>query len=240
MSDDPKSIGLSKTLLDYVVEHSGGADPVATELAVATREHFGDAAMNVEQDQGRFLEFLVGLIGARTIVEVGTFTGVSALFLARGLTADGRLICLDVEECFVDVGRPFWERAGMTDRIEVRIGSAAEGLAQLSGEVIADLVFIDADKISYGLYLDLALDLLSPDGLVVVDNVLWSGAVADDAVQDADTVALRSFNERVTGDPTLHSVMLGVGDGLSLIRVDDDVPHAGRRADAPREEEQAR
>ncbi len=219
MSDDPKSIGLSRTLLDYVIEHSGGADPVATELAAATREHFGDAAaMNVEQDQGRLLEFLVGLVGARTIVEVGTFTGMSALFLARGLAADGRLICLDVEERFVDVGRPFWERAGVTEHIEVRIGPAADSLAQLSGEVTADLVFIDADKTSYGRYLDLALDLVSPDGLVVVDNVLWSGAVADDAVQDADTVALRSFNERVTGDPTLHSVMLGVGDGLSLIR----------------------
>ncbi|MGI9576872.1 MAG: O-methyltransferase, partial [Microthrixaceae bacterium] len=119
MSDDVRSIGLDSELLAYVVANSGGEDSIASELAAVTRERFGDlAGMNIEQDQGRFLEFLVGLLGARTVVEVGTFTGMSALFLARGLPGGGRLVCLDVDESFVDVGRPYWERAGVSDRIE--------------------------------------------------------------------------------------------------------------------------
>jgi caffeoyl-CoA O-methyltransferase len=110
MSDDVKSIGLDSDLLAYVVAHSGGEDPVAAELAAVTRNEFGDlAGMNIEQDQGRFLEFLVGMIGARTVVEVGTFTGMSALFLARGLPEGGRLVCFDLDERFVELGRPYWD-----------------------------------------------------------------------------------------------------------------------------------
>jgi caffeoyl-CoA O-methyltransferase len=220
MSDDAvKSIGLGRELLEYVIEHSGGRDPIATELAVATREQFGDAAqMNVEQDQGRFLEFLVAALGARTVVEVGTFTGMSALFLARGLPPGGRLVCLDVDARYPDVGRPFWQRAGVADRIEVRIAPAADSLSAWPADDPIDLVFIDADKPSYGTYLDLALDRLAPQGVVAVDNVLWSGAVVDAAVTDANTAAIRAFNDRVEADPSLRSVMLGIGDGVTLIR----------------------
>lgn len=219
MSDDVRSIGLDSDLLGYVVAHSGGEDSVAAELAAVTREKFGDlAGMNIEQDQGRFLEFLVGLVGARTVVEVGTFTGMSALFLARGLPEGGRLVCFDLDESYVEVGRPYWERAGVADRIEVRIGSASEGLeAWPTGEPI-DLAFVDADKPAYGTYLGLLLERLSPGGVVAVDNVLWGGAVLDPDVNDEHTEAIRSFNDRVTADPALDSVMLGIGDGLTLIR----------------------
>lgn len=219
MSDDAKSIGLGSELLAYVVAHSGGADPIATDLASATRAAFGDAAlMNVEQDQGRFLEFLVAATGARTVVEIGTFTGMSALFLARGLAPGGRLICLEREERFVEIGREHWRRAGVEERIEVRIGPAADSLAALAPDVHIDLAFIDADKAGYAQYLDLVLQRLAPDGLVVVDNVLWGGAVIDDRDDAPDTVAIRAFNERVTNDPELHAVMLSVGDGITLIR----------------------
>lgn len=219
MNDDRRSLGLGPELLDYVIAHSGGMDPIAGELAAATREHFGGAAqMNVEQDQGRFLQFLVALLGARNVIEVGTFTGMSALFLARGLPEGGRLVCLDLEQRYVDVGRPFWQRAGVADRIEVRIGPAAESLAAMPTDPTVDLAFIDADKGGYATYLDLVLERLAPDGLVVVDNVLWGGAVVDGSDDSADTRALRSFNDRVTRDPGLDAVMLGIGDGLTLLR----------------------
>lgn len=219
MSDNVRSIGLDSDLLGYVVANSGGEDSIAAELAAVTRERFGDLArMNIEQDQGRFLEFLVGLVGARTVVEVGTFTGMSALFLARGLPVDGRLVCLDVDESFVDVGRPFWERAGLSDRIEVRIGAAADTLAAWPADEPIDLAFVDADKPGYAAYLDLLLERLSSIGVVAIDNVLWSGAVLDPNAVDENIEAIRGFNDRVAAEPALDSVMLGIGDGLTLIR----------------------
>lgn len=225
MSDDAaadprvKSIGLSARLLDYVVESSGGPDPVAEALARATRDAFGDrGGMNIEEDQGRFLAFLVRLTGARRVVEVGTFTGMSALFLAGALPPGGRLVCCDIDERYVAVGRPFWARAGVDDRIDVRIGPATETLTAMSPDEQYDLAFIDADKGGYATYLDLVLQHLAPDGLVVVDNVLWSGNVIDPTDTDPDTEAIRRFNDRVAADSSLDSVMVGVGDGLTLIR----------------------
>ena len=217
--DDVKSLGLGAELLEYAIEQSGGRDPIATELAATTRERFGGAArMNIEQDQGRFLQFLVAALGCRTVVEVGTFTGMSALFLARGLPRGGRLVCLDLNDEYPEVGRPFWRRAEVEDRIEVRIGPAAESLASWPLDESIDFVFIDADKSGYATYLDLALERLAPGGVIAVDNVLWGGAVLDPSVADADTVAIRGFNERVAADPWLHAVMVGIGDGLTLIR----------------------
>lgn len=214
-----KSIGLSARLLDYVVESSGGPHPVAEALARATRDAFGDrAGMNIEEDQGRFLAFLVRLTGARRVVEVGTFTGMSALFLAGALPPGGRLVCCDIDERYVAVGRPFWARAGVDDRIDVRIGPATETLTAMSPDEQYDLAFIDADKGGYATYLDLVLQHLAPDGLVVVDNVLWSGNVIDPTDTDPDTEAIRRFNDRVAADSSLDSVMVGVGDGLTLIR----------------------
>lgn len=219
MGDDVKSVGLTRELLDYVVDASGGRDPIAEELAAATRNRFGDlAAMNIETDQGRFMQFLVTWAGAATVVEVGTFTGMSALFLARGLPAGGRLICCDVAPDYVDVGRPFWERAGVADRIEVRLGPAADTLAAMPDTPHIDLAFIDADKGGYGRYLDLLLPRLSARGLVLVDNVLWSGRIVDPEDRSADTESLRAFNRRVRDDVDLDAVMLSVGDGLTLIR----------------------
>lgn len=220
-ADDPKvkSIGLSASLLEYVVERSGGPDPVAAALAQATRDAFGDrAGMNIEEDQGRFLAFLVRLTGARRLVEIGTFTGMSALFLAGALPPDGQLVCCDIDERYVAVGRPFWAQAGVEDRIEVRIGPAAETIAGMAPDEQFDLAFIDADKGGYTTYLEMVLGHLAPGGLVVVDNVLWSGNVVDPHDTDPDTEAIRAFNDRVAADTSLESVMIGVGDGLTLIR----------------------
>lgn len=212
-------IGLSPELHQYVVDHSGGPDEITHALGAATRERYGDLAMmNIGEDQGRLLAMLVGLCGARTVVEVGTFTGMSALWIARGLPVGGHLICLDVSEEFVAVGRPFWELAGVADRIEVRIAPAAESLAAMPADAHIDFAFVDADKDGYRTYVELLLPRLTPGGVIAVDNVLWSGSVIDDGDQSANTVAIRAFNDWVRDDPTLDAAMIGIGDGLTLIR----------------------
>ena len=213
-------IQMNDELYEYVTTHSNpGDDPVAARLAELTRERFADqAGMNIGQDQGRFLATLVAISGARTVVEVGTFTGMSALWMARALPDGGRLICFDITDRYLDTARTAWTEADVLDRIEVRIGPAADGLADLPDEPHVDLAFIDADKPGYQTYLDLLLPRLSDRGVIVVDNVLWSGAVVDDRVQDANTVALREFNNGVARRDDVHAVMLPVGDGVTLIR----------------------
>lgn len=213
-------IHMNDELYEYVTSHSSPSDdPIAARLAALTRERFADqAGMNIGQDQGRFLATLVAISGARNVVEVGTFTGMSALWMARALPDGGRLTCFDITDRYLDTARTAWAEADVLDRIEMRIGPAAEGLADLPEEPHVDLAFIDADKTGYQAYLDLLLPRLSGRGLIVVDNVLWSGSVVDDQVQDANTVALREFNDGVARRDDVHAVMLPVGDGVTLIR----------------------
>ncbi|WP_419477490.1 O-methyltransferase [Ilumatobacter sp.] len=211
-------IEMTDELYDYVTAHASPRhDPVSERLAATTRERFErQAGMNIGADQGRFLATLVAVSGARLVVEVGTFTGMSALWMARALPDGGRLICFDITDRYLETARAAWREAGVDDRIEVRIGPAAEGLAELDRPV--DLAFIDADKTGYATYLDLLLPRLSEHGVIVVDNVLWSGAVVDDSIQDDDTVALRTFNHDVAARDDVQAVMLPIGDGVTLIR----------------------
>jgi len=213
-----KSFGIPELIHEYAVEHSDG-DPIAEDLAVTTQERFPDrAGMNIGHDQGRFMQMLVEMTGARTVVEVGTFTGMSALWLARGLPADGRLICFDLVDSYVETATEAWTAAGVTDRIDMRVGPAADGLAALSARPHIDLAFIDADKTGYRTYLDLLLPRLTDRGAILVDNVLWSGAVIDPADTSRDTVALREFNDHVAQRDDLDAVILTVGDGITMIR----------------------
>lgn len=207
-------------LYDYVTAHASPAgDRIAERLAATTQERFArQAGMNIGHDQGRFLATLVAISGARLVVEVGTFTGMSALWMARSLPADGRLVCFDITDRYLDTARDAWSEAGVDDRIEVRLGPAAEGLALLPDEPHVDLAFIDADKTGYATYLDLLLPRLSERGLIVVDNVLWGGSIVDEAAQDDDTVALRAFNDAVAARDDVNAVMLPIGDGVTLIR----------------------
>ena len=215
-----RSVGAAPELLAYAAAHANpGPDPIADELAAETRARYGDlAGMNIGQDQGRLLQFLVELADARLVVEVGTFTGMSALWLARGLRPGGRLLCFDISDEYPAVGRPFWERAGVADHIEVRVGPAADGLAALPAERHVDLAFIDADKGGYAAYFELLLPRLSERGLLVIDNVLWSGNVIDDTVHDDNTAAIRAFNDLVAARTDCEAVMLPVGDGVTLVR----------------------
>ena len=214
----PKSFLLTPELHAYLVEHSTPLDDVQRALVEETSQLGDIARMQVAPEQGAFLSLLAAVTGARRAIEVGTFTGYSALCLARGLPEDGRLVCCDVSEEWTAVARRHWEAAGVARKIELRLGPALDTLRSLPTDPDVDLAFIDADKGSYVDYYEELLVRLRPGGLVVVDNVLWSGRVLDPDAEDADTVALRAFNDRVAADARVEVVMLPVADGLTLAR----------------------
>ena len=173
--------------------------------------------MQISPLQGAFMSVLTTALRPRLAVEVGTFTGYSALCVASSLEPGAGLICCDVSEGWTSVARRYWERAGVADRIDLRIGPALETLRELPTEPPIDLAFIDADKSSYVDYYEEIFGRLSPGGVILVDNVLWGGTVADPSRDDDGTVAMRAFNDRVAADNRARSVMLPIGDGLTMI-----------------------
>lgn len=213
-----KGITVTDELIDYLLAHSLPRTDVHRDLVTATREAMGDwSIMQISPEQGPLLTFLARLIGAREAVEVGTFTGLSALCIAEGLGDGGHLTCFDVSDEYVDVGRPFWERAGVAERIDVVIGPARDTLAAFTPPRPLDLAFIDADKPSYGAYFELVLERMAPGGLVVFDNALYSGAVLDPS-DDENTRAIMAVNDRVASDDRVDAVLVNVGDGLLMAR----------------------
>jgi caffeoyl-CoA O-methyltransferase len=214
----PKSFHLTPEIHDYLVRHGSPPDAVQRQLISETQALGGISMMQIAPEQGAFMTLLTRAIGARRAVEVGTFTGYSALCIARGLPADGRLLCCDVSEEWTAIARRHWEKAGIADRIELRLGPAADTLRALPPETSFDLAFIDADKGGYPVYYEEILARLRPDGLILVDNVLWSGNVVRSEAQDDNTRQIRAFNDRVAADPRVEVVMLPVADGLTLVR----------------------
>ena len=177
------------------------------------------AVMQIPPEQGQFLAFLVQLIGARRTIEVGVFTGYSTLWTASALPPDGRVVALDTSEEWTAVARRYWREAGVSDRIELRLGPAADTLAELLSESRAgtfDFVFIDADKQNYVVYYEHALRLIRPGGVIAIDNVLRSGEVIDPSVTEEGTVAIRTLNERLSRDPRIVLSLLPIADGLTL------------------------
>ena len=218
--DRTKSLGLSAPLHRYMVEHGTPPDEILAELISETRTKLGGLSMmQIAPEQGAFMTFLAKLIDARRAIEVGTFTGYSALCIARGLGEGGKLICCDVNQEFTDVGRPFWERAGVADKIDLRLAPALETLAGLDQYGAFDFAFVDAVKSEYQDYLELLHGLVRKGGLILVDNVLWGGNVIDDEIDDESTRAIRAFNDRLAKDERFDRVMLAVSDGLTLLRV---------------------
>ena len=211
----PKSFLLSDALHSYLLASSTPIDEVLRSLADETVRLGDVSGMQVAPEQGLLLTLLTRAIGARRAVEVGTFTGYSALCIARGLADGGRLLCCDVSEEWTDIGRRHWEAAGVADRIDLVIGPAAETLAGLADEPV-DLCFVDADKEGYATYWDLLVPRVRPGGLLLVDNVLWAGRVLDPGQHEPDTVAIRDFNEKVATDDRVQVVLLPIADGLSL------------------------
>jgi caffeoyl-CoA O-methyltransferase len=219
MADAPKSWFLSPAVHAYLIAHGTPPDPLLEELARETRQAVGPLAlMQVAPEQGAFLTLVTRLVGARRAVEVGTFTGYSSICIARGLPADGRLLCCDVSDEWTGIARRYWEKAGVADRIELRVAPAVETLRALPEAPTWDLAFIDADKPAYPVYYEEILKRLRPGGLILADNVLWMGRVADPAADDAQTQAIRAFNAKVARDPRVDCVMLAISDGLTLLR----------------------
>ena len=218
MADAPKSFFLTKPVHDYLVAHAPPLDDVQRDLIAETETLGGISMMQIAPEQGAFMTLLTRLIGARRAIEVGTFTGYSAISIARGLSEDGTLLCCDVNEEWTAIARKYWERAGVDDRIELRIAPAIETLRSLPAGEQFDLAFIDADKPNYPHYYEEVLARLRRNGVILVDNTLWGGAVADSKATDDNTVAIRAFNDAVAADDRVESTILTVGDGLTLIR----------------------
>ncbi len=218
MAGPSKFIALTPKLYDYLVAHGHNGDPIRAELAAETAQLGSISTMQIAAEQGTLMAILAGAIGARSAVEVGTFTGYSALCVARALPADGRLLCCDVNEQWTGIGRRYWERAGVANKITLKLGPAADTLKALPASHTFDFAFIDADKSNYGIYYEEILKRLRPGGLILFDNVLWSGAVIEEAIKDADTLALRALNDFIANDTRVEAVMIGVADGLTIVR----------------------
>jgi caffeoyl-CoA O-methyltransferase len=209
---------VSPEINDYLLAHSRPADDVLRDLAEEThRELSGAAGMQITHDEGELLTMLVRLVGARHAVEVGTFTGYSSICIARGLPADGHLLCCDVSDEYTSVARRYWERAGLADRIELRLAPAVETLRALPQEPHLDFAFIDADKSGYPAYYEEIVTRVRPGGLVVLDNMLRDGRVLDP--QSDDDRAIVAMNETLVADDRVDVVLLPVRDGVSLARV---------------------
>ena len=179
------------------------------------------AVMQIAPEQGQFMAFLIRLMGAQRCLEVGSFTGYSALVCALALPAHGRLLALDISEEWTDIAQRYWRAAGVDTKIELRLAPAAESMRDLldRGERDSfDFIFIDADKVSYRTYFDLGFELLRPGGVMLFDNVLWDGRVADPEVSDEDTVAIRELNRFLLAFPGIDLSLVPIGDGLTLVR----------------------
>ena len=210
---------LDETLRDYLVAHSVREHPAQTGLREATRTHRA-AGMQIGPEQAQFMALLVKLIGARCAVEIGVFTGYSALTVALAMPDDGRLLACDISDEYTSVGRPFWQQAGVAAKIDLQLAPATQTLDArvAAGEACQyDFAFIDADKAGYDAYYERCLVLLRPGGLIAIDNVLWGGSVARPA-QDADTRALQALNDKIHVDQRVDMAMLPIGDGVTLAR----------------------
>lgn len=213
-----RSLLFPPELDDYVRAHTRAPDDLELAQHAATEE-LGDAAgMRIDHEQAVLTTLLTRLVAPAFAVEVGTFTGASSLAIARGLPHGGILHCYDTSVHWTEIARDFWQRAGVADRIRLHLGPAADGLAELPREPAIGLAFIDADKPGYVTYHDEIVPRMVPGGLLLVDNVLWSGDVVDPTADDEDTRAIRAYNRHAASDERLEGVILPIGDGLFVLR----------------------
>jgi caffeoyl-CoA O-methyltransferase len=217
-----KYTALDDGLYRYLVQcRSGGEDALLEALRAETRAKFReDAPMQIPRDQGAFMTLLAAAAGARRAVEVGTFTGISAIYIARGLPQDGRLLCLDISREWTDLARKYWARAGVAEKIELRLGPALESLARLERGRRFDFAFIDAAKPEYDGYYELLLPRMRKNGLMLFDNMLWGGRLGKKSPPKHPAGrALDALNRKLARDPRVESVLLPIGDGVNLCRV---------------------
>lgn len=214
----PRAPEMSDRLHDYVLRQGLREHPVLRELRLLS-DGLPEASMRSSAEQMQLLGFLIELIGARRVLEIGCFTGYGALAMALALAPDGRVVTLDVNEHWPAIGRSHWERAGVADRVELRVGLALDSLDRLAAEGAAfDLAYVDADKKLYDTYYERALALVRPGGVIALDNILWGGAVADPDDDERQTEILRALTTKIRDDPRVSPVLLPVGDGVLLAR----------------------
>lgn len=214
-----EQLRVDDAVLAYVRDMSLRDDEILRGLREETRQLPGGAALQVSAEEGQFLALLASLTGASRVLEIGTFTGYSTLCLARAVQPGGQVVTLDITDRWPAIGRPFWEQAGVQDRIDVRVGDARDTCKQLVAEdAVFDLVFIDADKAGYADYYELSLNLVRPGGLIVIDNTLFFGRVVDPSATDADTEGVRRLNEILRDDERVDITLLTLADGVTLAR----------------------
>lgn len=213
-----KTIAVTDELADYIRHFSLREPEILSRLRAETSQ-LPNAQMQSMPEQGQFMALLIHLLGARRALEIGVFTGYSALWTALALPEDGRIVACDVSEEYTSIARGYWKEAGVDHKIDLRLAPALQTLDSLlahGAQSTFDFVFIDADKENYWTYYQRALQLLRPRGLILVDNVLWSGRVANDSVQDKDTRAIREFNRKVAADDRVWITLLPYADGLTI------------------------
>ena len=219
MSDYLKYLPLNDELYEFARSHrSGVGDPILTALREETATLGDDARMQISEEQGQFLYILAQLIGARRAIEVGTFTGYSALCVARALPEDGKLLCLDIDDEWTSIARKYWELAGVADKVELCLGPAIATLDKLDPDASFDFAFIDADKTEYDSYYERILPLIRPNGLILFDNMLWGGRVLEGASDHENAKAIRELNAKLAMDSRIECVLLPIADGIQFCR----------------------
>ena len=212
-----RTLTLTDAVVAYVHRLGVREHPALARLRERTAS-MANANMQIGPDQGAFMALLVRLTGARRILEIGTFTGYSSTAMALALPADGEIVCLDVSREWTDIARDAWADAGVADRVDLRLAPATESLAALD-DASFDMAFIDADKPNYDAYYEGCLRVVRPGGLILIDNVLWSGRVADPSETGEDVEAIRAINDKVAADERVDHVLLPIADGLTLARI---------------------
>ena len=212
----PKYTALTDELHDYLVEHGARQNDVLRRLAAETAGLGDIAVMQIAPDQGALITLLVRAIGSRRALELGTFTGYSAICIARGLPADGKLVACELSEDYAAIARRYFDEAGVADRIELRLGEALDTMRSMPADERFDFAFIDADKQSYGDYYECCVERMRPGGLIMIDNVLMRGRVLDPEPDDEGARVVAALNDRIAGDERVDVAMLGVADGVTL------------------------
>jgi len=215
-----RTLAMTDAIYRFMLDSTLREAPILAELRAETAS-LPMAGMQISPEHGQFAAFLIELTAARRYLEIGTFTGYSALAAALAMPADGRVLCLDKSEDWTAVARKYWKKAGVADRIELRLGAAVDSLDAMlaqGGSDRFDMAFIDADKSNYDAYYERCLKVVRPGGLIALDNMLWGGDVADPTKTDADTAALRALNRKVRDDKRVACSLVPIGDGLMLCR----------------------
>ena len=214
-----KYLSLNDELYQYLCrQRSDVDDPILKALRKETETLGDDARMQISQEQGTFMRILTAAIGARSAIEIGTFTGYSSICIARGLVADGHLICVDASEEWTAIARTYWAQAGIEKKIELRLGSAIAILEDLPPSLRFDFAFIDADKTEYDAYYELILPRMRPNGLILLDNMLWGGRLGAGTVDHPSGRAIDELNHKLAQDSRVETVLLPIADGLQLCR----------------------